>query len=1285
MYFSIHNHSMFSNIRLIDSIIRPHQLIDQAIDYGLAGICLTDHEVLSGHVQFLQHYKKIREDNPDFKIGLGNEIYLTKTREPSQKHFHYILVAKNADGHRALRELSSTAWYNSYKTHGTTQVPTLYSELEDVVSRYPNSLIATTACLGGELSQLVLELNLTKDDETKQKIEDFLLFHKKLFGEDFYIEIAPSSSPDQLIFNKVAIQLGDIYDIKVVVATDSHYILQEDRAVHKSYLQSKHEKREVDAFYSYAYLMSGEQVKTNLLPSGFDEEQIQRVMVNTMDIYDKIEFYDLAKVQEIPLEEVTHYDKDFTMSPNFKSLAQMAESEEVQNRYWVQECLTSLSKMDKMNDEYLDRLNTEADVLLHISDKLQQPLTGYFNTFRKYIDLFWEAGSIVGPGRGSAVGFLSDFLLGITQIDPIKYNLPWFRFLNKERVELPDIDIDLAPSKRPLIFEKIREQKGETYLLQVATFGTEGTRSSILAGCRGYRSKEHPTGIDIDSARYLTGLIPSERGILWNLSDVVNGNKSKGRKKVHNFATEIARYPGLLDIVMSIEGLVNKRSQHASGVVLYNASPYETTAIMRSPSGDLTTQFSLYDVEYMGRMKFDFLVTEVSDKMITAIDLLQADGAIDPELSLKEVYKKFLHPDILPLKDTRIWDSLGNNSVLDAFQFNTPVGSMAAKMVKPTSIAEMTAANALMRLMGERGKEAPLEKYVRFKGNHPTNWYKEMDSYGLTLAEREIVRPYYEKEYGVPPYQESIMLSLMDEGICDFSLKDSNGARKIVAKKKMGQINELKKKVFDSATTSNMANYIWDTCVAPQLGYGFSELHSLAYSFVGVQTLFLATNFPSIYWNTACLVVNAGMVDIDWDEKPSEDSLEKKQKVTTDYAKLATAMGTIISGGITISIPDVNHSEYGFKPDVENNSILYGMGSISNLGVKVMQDIIAKRPFVSIEDFSERTSANKVATINLIKGGAFDNMYSNDRYKPMEIFINMSSKPKKRITLQNFNGLINEGMVPSELDFQISVYKYTKVIRKHFKFENSFKLNDDEVLSFFMENLDTSLLSQFEDGCYGISQSVYDKYIYKPHMDKVRAWLKQNHDDLLSMYNQILFDREWNKYCSGTISQWEMESISFYYHEHELSKVNNGDYNFQNFGDLPLSPKVDRIWKNGLNNIPIYKITKIIGTVIGKDKAKSTINLLTTDGVVPMRFRKEQFAIYDKQISELDPTTGKKHIVEKSWFKRGSKLMVSGFRREAQFVPKKYSKTPWHSLYKIDKVRDDGSVVMRHERWGTDE
>ena len=315
----------------------------------------------------------------------------------------------------------------------------------------------------------------------------------------------------------------------------------------------------------------------------------------------------------------------------------------------------------------------------------------------------------------------------------------------------------------------------------------------------------------------MSSLIPSERGFLWSLSDVVNGNPEKDRKPIMAFVNEVNEYPGLLDIMMSIEGLVNKRSSHASGVIMFDDDPYEFGCFMKTPKGEVITQYDLHMCEAAGMTKYDFLVTEVQDKIVETINLLQQDNKIDPSLSLKEVYDKYLNPEELPIDNTEIWKLLQENSIINIFQFDSDVGSQAAKKIKPSSILEMTDANGLMRLMtSEKGQETPMEKYIRYKKDISL-WYKEMKEYGLTEKEMKTVEPYFKDSYGVPPSQEQLMRMLMDENICHFTLAEANTARKIVGKKQMSKIPELRDKVLNQAASPCLGNYIWKCGVGPQM------------------------------------------------------------------------------------------------------------------------------------------------------------------------------------------------------------------------------------------------------------------------------------------------------------------------------------------------------------------------------------------------------------------------------------------------------------------------------------
>ena len=1281
-YFNCHSHTMYSNLRILDCINRPEDLIHKAIELGLSGIAVTDHECVCSFAILDKLMKEVSKTNPDFKIAMGNEIYLTDDRNMGQNYYHFILIAKDAIGNRALRELSSIAWVNSYVDRGLERVPTLKTELKEVMSRYKGHVIATSACIGGELSKnalLMSECQSVGDKETAQiyyqRIINFIDFVRDVFGDDFYIECAPATSKDQIAVNKKLLGIAKFYNIKMVVGTDAHYLTKKDRPVHKAYLNSKDGDREVDSFYEFTYLMNSDEV-TELLSASFDLDTINWIFDNSIELQNKIEHYSLFHKQDIPSVEVKDYPKTNPEEKveKYSHLASMLKDDDVQNRYWINECLNKLKELGKFNDTYLTELEEEARVKSVISEKLETNMFRYPNTLQHYIDLIWDSGSMVGAGRGSSCAALNHYLMGITQLDPIEWDLPFFRYLNDERIELGDIDIDICPSKRPMILQKIKEErgrklKGNDWVKEnfgcslIATFGTEGTRSAIQTACRGYRSNDYPNGIDVADAQYMSSLIPEERGFLWEIKDVVYGNPSKGRRPVQSFIHEVNLYPGLLDIIVEIGGLVNKRSSHASGVIFYDNDPFEHMAFMKTPNGELITQFDLHDSEYLGNTKYDFLVTEVQDKLVQTIELMQEDGVIEKDLSLKEIYNKYFHPNVLPLDDEKIWDALDEVSVLNTFQFDSPVGAQAAKKIRPRNVLEMTDANGLMRLMGEEGEERPMDKYVRYKKDISL-WYKEMDNFGLTKEEQGYLEPYFKQSYGVPPSQEQLMRMLMDEHICHFTLSEANAARKIVGKKQMSKIPELRQKVLDQASSKKLGEYVWRFGAGPQMGYSFSVIHSLAYSFIGVQTLYIATHWNPIYWNTACLIVNSGATD------PENGG-------QTDYAKIAKAMGEISDAGIQISLVDINHSGYGFKPDVENNQILYGMKAMLNVGDDVIEATIANRPYSSIKDYYMRVHPKKQSMISLIKGGAFDRLM--ERRDAMIWYIWETCDKKKKLTLQNMASLIKYNLLPENTEERVMarrVYEFNRYLKAVcVKGSKDYYHLDDRAYSFIDELGCTALVR----GDMTMSAKDWDKQVYQKWMNVFRNWLAAEKDTVLQSLNDLIFTEEWKKYATGSYSAWEMEALCFYYHEHELANVNQARYGFKNFSSLSPNPVVENVFRRGGKEIKMFKLTKICGTCIAKNKNKSSVSLLTADGVVNVKFRRDYFAMFDKQISQRQPD-GTKKIVEKSWFNRGSKIVVTGMRSGDDFIVKKYSSTPGHELYKIDEVKSNGELVLRHDR-----
>ena len=488
-------------------------------------------------------------------------------------------------------------------------------------------------------------------------------------------------------------------------------------------------------------------------------------------------------------------------------------------------------------------------------------------------------------------------------------------------------------------------------------------------------------------------------------------------------------------------------------------------------------------------------------------------------------------------------------------------------------------------------------------------------------------------------------------------------------------------------------------------GYGFNASHTLAYSLIGLQEMNLAYRFPLIFWNCACLISDSGGAEIEEEEEDifvenieytdcieefieeSEDEEEeieevkttskKKKARTANFGKIATAIGKMKAVGVEVAPPDINKSGYTFSPEVKTNTIRYGLSGITRIGEEIIQNILSNRPYSTVQDFLSKVKVTKPQMVNLIKSGAFDSF--GDREEVMKKYIASISSPKTRLTLQNMRMLIDNNYIPPHLDFQIRLFNFNKYL-KNFKYENKYLLNDI-ALNFFDKNFDVDELivmnnSEYQ---YAILQTKWDK-IYKKGMDPVRDFLKSHQEELLKEVNEGLVKELWNKYCSGNISKWEMDSVSYYSHDHELKNVDCARYNFSDYSYLSENPEIDRIIEIKGKKIPLFKLHRIIGTVLDKDKNKKTVTILTTSGVVTVKIYGGVYSHYDRQISRKDPKTGKKKVIEKSWFSRGNKIIVTGIRQEDGFLAKKYKNTPYHLVELIEKIKDDGSILIRSER-----
>ncbi len=1245
----------------------PTSIVDKAIELGINMVGISEHESLSSHIVLNKYAQEIKEQHPDFKIALGNEIYLTETRDKNQKYYHSLLCAKDAIGHQTLRELSSIAWINSYYDRGLQRVPLLYEELEKTINKYGKGhLIMSSACIGSIIGQQLLamrEAENINDSKSRKiahdKIVEHVLFCKKLFGNDFYLEIAPALYEEQIYVNKRTLQLGEVFDLKVTIQDDSHRLTQEDYTAHKALLNSKQGEREdIDSFYKYTYLQSYDDIREHMDPVGCD---CDKLFANSMEMYDKVEEYSLLHSQQVPMVSVPDYpvvDKE----KKYKYLNQLYKSNNEQERYWVNFCVNKLKEKDLYNDTYLSELNEEARVQIVLGKKLDTCIFSYPIFLQHYFDLIWECGSCVGVGRGSSAAGLDNYLMDLTQYDPIKAGVNnYFRYLNETRTELPDLDFDLAPTVRPKWFEKIKEERGPLGLIQVCTFSTMSSRASILSACRGYRSKDYPNGIDNDQAQYLTSLVGSDRGITYTIKEMIEGNKEKGLKPNAIFIKTVNQYPGLLDIIQKLEGTVSNRSIHASGIIFNDPGhEFDNGAIMTAPDGTLISQWSLHDAEAAGKTKIDSLVTDVMEKITQTLLLLQSKNKIDRSLSLRDVYNRYIHPDILPLDDKNIWDEIDKGNINNLFQFDTQVGSQAVKKLQPRNLKQLSAINALIRLMPqEKGAETPVDRYYRIK-NNPNEWYIEMDSYGLSKEEQSVIKEYCENTYGTLPLQDDLMLMMMDKRLFGFDLEDANSARKVIGKKLVNKIPELHKKILDKAKSPALGKYIYDVLFSSQLGYAFNAEHCYSYSMIGLQCAYLAVKYPSIYWNTGCLRVDSGL----------------EEEASTNYGKIAKAVGKINNQGINFSLIDINKSEYMFEPDEENNRIIYGLKAVTGINGETIQKIVENRPYISLQDFLERTPLNKTAMISLIKAGAFDQF--DERKNIMREYIWSVCEPKKRLTLQNFNALIEANLIPQEINFQKRVFVFNKALKVNCKFEDYYSLKSDNYYKFYTKFFDVDLLEPLGNKV-GIKQKTWKK-LYDEAMKPAKEYLKNHQSELLDKLNNSIFDSIWNKYAQGNYSSWEMDSLGMYYHKHELSSIDNKIYEIESFKNLPSSPEVETTFKRKGAEIPIYKLHRIAGTVIAKDDIHSSISVLTVDsGVVTVKMNRDYYAMYNRRISEVQKD-GTKKVIEQGWFSKGTLVVLQGIRRGDSFFLKNYKKSAYHQLYKITEIHSNGTVEMTNER-----
>lgn len=519
-FMNNHGHSEISNFRNKDCIIKVSDYIDNAILYGLNGCSLTDHEALTGHVAFLQRYqelqkikskydclkkegktKEISEDKDiqrefelitkmpkDFKIGLGNEIYLLTPEQLYEaknnyqkditKFWHFILLAKDRKGYQQIKQISSeSAWKNYYNSKGQERVPTVTTELEEIIGEDKGHIIVSSACLGSYLDHLIIEYFLNNKKEAKREIHKFIMWMIKVFGkENVFLELQPCLHPYvenedgentehlQVFVNKKLILLAKAYDLNYQVTCDSHYLRPEHLSILNAFLNSDEngkEERETSEFYSSAFLWKPQELYDNL-KIYLTEEEIKKAFEGTQRIHDAIEIYDLY--HEVIVPDDKHVSSNIVLKDIFKPyysqyeyIAKFAQSQNNQDKRLLQLIEEGfINKEQEFSDINLNRINIELGTIWRITEKIHQKLSAYYVLVRNVIqDIMWRL-SLVGPARGSVTGFYIAYLVSITQVNPLKHELPEWRHLHSQRPELPDL-------KNKLFFIKSKVKEGVFY------------------------------------------------------------------------------------------------------------------------------------------------------------------------------------------------------------------------------------------------------------------------------------------------------------------------------------------------------------------------------------------------------------------------------------------------------------------------------------------------------------------------------------------------------------------------------------------------------------------------------------------------------------------------------------------------------------------------------------------------------------------------------------------------------------------------------------------------------
>lgn len=734
--------------------------------------------------------------------------------------------------------------------------------------------------------------------------------------------------------------------------------------------------------------------------------------------------------------------------------------------------------------------------------------------------------------------------------------------------------------------------------------------------------------------------------------------------------------------------------------------------------------------------EYTFLNTKTEGMLQLTFEMLIEHGHIKWQGSLRSTYNKYLHPDVLNHDTKAYYDALNSGGLLSAFQFDSGAGVKAIRAIHPTSLLETANANSLMRLMSDGESEQPMDMYVRYKADL-TEWLHDMEAYGLNPKEIDIIREHLDKDYGVCSSQEGMMLLVMDKRIAGFDVKEANTLRKAVAKKKPKLLQEAHDLLFKKGKAigcrEEFLHYIWDVQIAMQRGYSFSILHTTGYSWILLQQLELITKYPKIYWETAVLQVESGAIEQAKDEDDDDDDSDSKEK-TTNYEAIGSAIATLQKQGVNIAVPDINIAGTGFLPNEETNSIIYGLKSIAGINNTTADFIISHRPYTSLDDFYERLCLVKREVpqkkdptkfqmkalvgnkqmMNLLQAGAFDSLHPDKEREDIIVdYLRLINKPLAKLTVKHIDDLIERNLIPEEYEESLKYYDFRAYVKSgNTKYQDETTKSkvwylldgEDEADTEYVVNAFFDMFPELDEGVHWKYDDQYNsggiwiatggsakksfEGVCNAHIAPLTRYM--NSDDCLHSYNESRLEDVKREVMCDSRAEGEMASCCCYFGEHELGRINNQVYGVKNFFELSEEPEVESYWtkrdkETGTEmQIPKFRIDRICGTVLGRNKTKHVVTVLTEFGVVNVKFYSGQFSFYDRQLSTSyigADGKSKNKTIQKSLFSRGNLVFIHGIRRGDEFVAKTYKNGLYsHSVYLIDQVYDDGFVTYDEER-----